>query len=162
MSELVFEGFITKGIGRHSELGVPGRSALPTAPADWPEVLCPGSLNVRIHKYPEAFDDRGIKRATTALDAAQFIPEFEIPREMLANNRLGPKPRVPRGGDAQVWRAVLEVIETGEKLNCWVLRRFGSGLADQLELVSEEKLRDRGIQDRQRVNVVLQGRWHDA
>jgi|GraSoiStandDraft_55_1057291.scaffolds.fasta_scaffold67281_4 hypothetical protein len=48
MTELVFGGVVSSGIGHHAELYVPGRAELSTAPADWPERLHPGSLNVSI------------------------------------------------------------------------------------------------------------------
>ncbi len=43
---LKFEGVVAAGIGKHSELIVPGRVVLREPPHDWPEVLFPGSLNV--------------------------------------------------------------------------------------------------------------------
>lgn len=50
---LAFEGSVSGGAGKHSEMLIPGRGALPGAPDDWPETLCPGSLNVVFHT-PEA------------------------------------------------------------------------------------------------------------
>lgn len=162
MHQLIFGGFVTHGIGKHVELGVPGRGLLSGSPPDWPEVLCPGSLNVRIDVYPPELVRRGLQKRTTELDKALFVPAFEIPRDLFTNNRLSPRPGVPRGGDAQVWRAAIMVIETGLRLRCWALRRFGSRLVDQLEFVAADRLRDSGLQDNQRVSAILEGRWRDA
>ena len=61
----------------------------------------------------------------------------------ITNNELpyqgGPSP-------AQVWRAQLEVLGKGLFVDCWVLRRLGSGAGfrvggDVLEIVSDKHLR---------------------
>ena len=46
---------------------------------------------------------------------------------------------MPKKGSAQVWRATLTVEDRDH--NCWVLRRFGSGVGEQLELLSDDHLR---------------------
>ena len=150
------------GIGQHSTLQVPGRSALPTAPVDWPEALYPGSLNVRIDEYPEEFRRRGLTNRVMELDRSWFAPEFEILRLQFGNNLLGPRPGVPRGGDAQVWRAMLSLADTGTRHECWVLRRLGSQVGEQLECVAGRRLRGAGIEEGKRVRVALQGTWRDA
>ena len=90
-----------------------------------------------------------------------FVPAFEILRGQFANNRLSPRSDMPRCGDAQVWRAKI-VGEVGEVGECWVLRRFGSQVGEQLELVADRRLRDDGLHDGQLVTVTLYGHWKDA
>ena len=141
---------------------MPGRALLRLSPGDWPEALCPGSLNVQVDRYPKAFEDRGLKNRIAELDRSLFKPEFEIPRNLLGNNQLGPRTGVPRGGDAQVWRATLSTLDGSLVLPCWALRRFGSRVGEQLEFVAAQKLRALGLQEDQRVEVILFGRWHDA
>ncbi len=139
MAELKFSGKIVNGIGRHVELYVPGRSALPNAPEDWPDELRPGSLNLRVSEFPDEFRARGLEPSTKSLDVAEFAPVFVVPQDTLGNNKLMPTKEMPNRGTAQIWRTALEV--ESEKLPCWVLRRFGSGLRDQLEVVSNLHLR---------------------
>lgn len=138
---MLFKGKITKGIGRHSELFVPGRAIIDFAPPDWPEQLQPGSLNIRVHPdgYPPAFDSLRHKRSVKNLDNGCLPPAFVIPQADLGNNRLNATPEMPQKGAGQLWRALLQ---TGSyEVRCWVLRRIGSGLSDQLEIVSHEYLR---------------------
>lgn len=135
MDELVFTGKVVNGIGKHSELVVPGKSAFQNAPDDWPAKLCPGSLNARITGYPPEFATRRLALSTKTLDIAGFLPAFTIPQAQMGNNKLIPIPAMPVRGTAQLWRALLDA--NGQSAKCWVLRRFGSGLADQLELVSD-------------------------
>jgi hypothetical protein len=162
VDELRFEGVVKAGIGKHSDLIVPGRGFLRHAPHDWPESLCPGSLNVRVDRYPVALVQRGLSNLIAELDRSLFKPEFEIPRDMLGNNQLGPRAGVPRGGDAQVWRARLTTFDGSLTLSCWALRRFGSQVGEQLEFVAAQKLRAMGLNEDQRVEACLFGRWHDA
>jgi len=162
MDELEFEGVIAAGIGKHSELIVPGRVVLRETPHDWPEVLFPGSLNVRVEEYPEALGRHGLLNRIAELDKSLFRPAFEIPREDLGNNQIYPRPGVPRGGDAQVWRAQIKTLDGSLTLMCWALRRFGSGVGEQLEFVAAQKLRSLGLEDNQRVAVSLFGSWRDA
>lgn len=158
---LRFVGSIIKGRGRHSELGVPGRKALAECPDSWPQRLCPGSLNVRIDEYPAAFDERGLPHSVKALDTAGFDPSFVIPWNEMERNRLTPRPESPRRGTAQVWTAVLDWKD--ESLDCWVLRRIGSGLGKELEIVSGIRIRERfnlyPQEENFPVSVTLYGRW---
>ena len=160
IDELVFQGYIDSGVGRYVELHVPGRDELAHAPADWPTVLCKGSLNVRVppEGFPEALRERSIAPAVSSLDLGFFAPAFEIEQAQFGNNRLTPTPAMPRRGAAQVWRAVLA---TGvHHIRCWVLRRFGAGVGDQLEILSDVHLRTEfGCADGQSAQVRLQGRW---
>lgn len=160
--ELVFGGIVSPGVGRHSTLLVPGRSVLPQAPADWPEVLYPGSLNVLVDRYPAELRGHGLANHVVELDSGRFAPEFEILRAQFRNNLLSPRPGVPRGGDAQVWRARLSVESVGLAISCWALRRFGSAVGEQLEFVAERRLLNDGLQYGNRVQVSLLGRWRNA
>jgi len=153
---LVFRGRIAAGIGRHAELVVPGRGALDQAPADWPDVLFPGSLNIRIPAkgFPAHFEALGLPCLLTSLDRDCFPAAFTIPFERFANNRLVPLPDHPRRGTGQVWRTTLEA--RGRTIACWTLRRYGSGRTDALELLSGEGLRARyGLADGDRATVTL-------
>lgn len=162
MSELLFAGTVTTGVGHHVELFVPGRGELAKAPTDWPEKLRPGSLNVLVDRYPTELREHGLPNNVASLDSGQFVPEFEILRDEFGNNRLGPRPGVPRGGDAQVWRAKLVVEADDRVIACWALRRFGSGVGERLEFVAGRRLRDDGLIDGERVRAVLNGVWRDA
>ena len=161
LDELVFHGVVRTGVQSHATLFVPGRSALQRAPNDWPEKLYPGSLNVRIDGYPSGLDKHGLPSRIVALDTGRFGPEFEILRDEFGDNKLLPRSDAPRGGDAQVWRARLQSHEV-QSVNCWVLRRFGSRVGEQLEFVSDQRLRDHGFTDGQRVTVSLFGVWRDS
>lgn len=156
MENIAFEGKITGGVGRHVELQIPGREELPQAPKDWPSVLCKGSLNVRIEPdgYPSLFERIGLPKTTRSLDQRPIDCSFEIGQSELGNNRLTPADAMPHRGSAQVWRAVLMTTEQG--IACWVLRRYGSGLRDQLEIVSDIHLRtEYRLVDGQEVQVCL-------
>jgi CTP-dependent riboflavin kinase len=139
MDQLEFAGNIINGVGTHSELFIPGRSKLMNCPHDWPEKLFPGSLNVRISKFPAEFAARGLLPLAKSLDTAGFEPQFTIPRDLMLNNKLNAAQGFLHRGDAQVWSALL--ITSGQEALCWTLRRFGSGLTDQIELVSSVGLR---------------------
>ena len=157
---LEFHGVITAGIGKHSELGVPGRSALISVSPDWPDRLYPGSLNVRVETYPKALVQHGLADRIAELDRGLFRPAFQIARDLFRNNHLRPRPGVPNGGDAQVWRARIEVVGSELTLDCWALRRFGSRVGEQLEFVAADKLRDLGLENGQKVVAILFGSWH--
>lgn len=140
MDELVFKGRVVNGIGRHAELHVPGKSLLSAAPDDWPEKPYPGSLNILVTQWPDAFSERKLAHSAKSLDMGGFAPAFTIPQNEMGNNQLGPRPDMAHRGTAQVWRALLNASD--KETPCWVLRRFGSGLRDHIELVSEVGLRD--------------------
>src|SRR5579864_2278903 len=79
VDEIIFEGVVSKGIGRFAaQLVVPGRGVLSEPPLEWPERLHPGSLNVRIDKYPEALARHGLPNRIDVLDTSRFRPVFEI------------------------------------------------------------------------------------
>jgi hypothetical protein len=159
MDEIKFDGVVTAGIGKYSKLVIPGRSELLNCPADWPDTMHPGSLNVRVTHYPDEFSKWGFDNNVRQLDTAHFRATFEIPRDQILNNMLFPSRDMPRGGDAQVWRANLSALDGSVGVSCWVLRRFGSGLRDQLEIVAGEYLRAKGFTDDLPVRVCLIGTW---
>ena len=138
MTELLFQGVVTGGVGKHASLYVPGRNEI-EAPDDWPIRLELGSLNVRIDRFPPQ-----ICRVED-LDGRQFAPTFVIPRDRMRENIRG---------DGQVWRARVGSVE-----DCWVLRRIGSQVGQQLELVAGRRLRDDGLYDGQQVEVIMYGDW---
>lgn len=141
MDCLTFKGVIRSGSGHYKELVFPNQDELDDAPNDWPgHDLYRGSLNVRVANggYPDGFESPPHVRR---LDNRQFQPAFVIPREAIANNKLGHRPDLPDGGDAQVWRAALQVVATEQSEDCWLVRRIGSGLMYDLEFVSDQHLR---------------------
>ena len=95
------------------------------------------------------------------LDTGRFAPEFEIGRDQFESNLLHPRDGVPRGGDAQVWRAhVMIARHVMSEPSCWVLRRFGSRVGEQLELVSSVQLRDvYGLKKGTEIIVRMLGTW---
>ena len=141
MDCLTFKGVIRSGSGHYKELVFPNQDQLDDAPNDWPgHDLYRGSLNVRVANggFPDGFESPPHIRR---LDNKQFRPTFVIPRDAIANNKLGRRPDLPDGGDAKVWRATLQVVATEQAKDCWLVRRICSGLMYDLELVSNERLR---------------------
>ena len=157
MASLTFEGKISSGRGTHGELEVPGRDKLPNkAPKEWPSVLCKGSLNICIRQdgYPDLFEEHGLEKTVKSLDKRPIESSFEIDQGEFGNNKLVPAAEMQEKGSAQVWRALL--ITKEQEIGCWVLRRYGSGLRNELELVSEEHLRtEYNLEDGQEVRVSL-------
>jgi len=144
MQELEFIGRVHSNTGKfHKEMVIPGRESLSSAPIDWPDCLTPGTLNVGIDEdgFPLAFDQIGDSAGMNRFDEGQFKPAFVIASEEIAGNTLKPKAGHPRKGDAQVWRADLLNSSNGKKIRCWMLRRIGSGISSQIELVAEVNLR---------------------
>lgn len=160
--ELVFIGCVASGIGCHSSLDIPGREGITGEHNDWPLRLYPGSLNIMVSGYPAQLAGMGLKSEVAVLDQGLFVPAFVIPGTALSNNKLRPRQLEPKRGDAQVWRAFISKYGHAVFVKCWALRRFGSGVGEQLELVSDERLRDHGFQDGDLVAVSLYGRWKDA
>lgn len=138
---------------------IPGRSALVEAPIDWPEELCPGSLNVLIDTYPDGFSPPiGRDRGAYQLDDGSFGPEFIIDGNLITENMLRHE-GMPAA--AQTWRALLHIEERCEAIACWVLRRFGSNVGvgkggNVLEVVAKNHLRSvLNLENGQRVNLEL-------
>jgi hypothetical protein len=134
---------------------IPGHSKLPQSPEDWPEQLCRGSLNVLIHPdgHPPEFS------LVAKLDDGQFKPAFEIEWHQIIGNTLYPFTGMPHHGNAQVWRAEIgRADQPSNLISCWVLRRFGSTVGEQLEIVSKDRL-DPGLPNRAEVVVQMYGCW---
>lgn len=156
---LIFGGSITGGVGLHNEMVIPGRSVVAGSPDDWPEELCPGSLNVLIEEYPDSFSPpSGRRRGAYQLDDGNFRPEFVIEGNQITENKLL---RDGKPASAQVWRALLHVANRSEPISCWVLRRFGSNVGkgmggNVLEVVAQDHLRSAfDLEDGQRVKLEL-------
>jgi len=151
---------IVNGIGRHSDLVVPGRVEFDCASADWPERFFAGSLNVRILRYPDEFLRHGLRLSMDALDSGVFEPAFTIPHSQMLSNKLTPVPHNRDRGNAQVWRASLSANNLS--LVCWVLRRIGSQLKQQIELISQVGMRTELGADTSRdwpAIVTMHGQW---
>lgn len=122
------------------------------------------TLNVLIDDYgfPPEFVDRFGKRVE-ALDQRQFLPEVELPYDRIGNNTLAPKAGDREDkGNAQIWRAHIKKIESGQVLQCWVLRRIGSNMPSRLECVAGVKIREALNlleESNDPVEVVVEGRW---
>ncbi len=141
MEGIKFFGKICGGVGRYVELYVPGRNEIIQAPGDWPFTLYKGSLNVCIDSdgYPPVFSDTKLPDRVQSLDMKPFPPAFEIKHHQFGNNQLHPDSNMPNKGSAQVWRAIL--ITDENSYPCWVLRRYGSRVGEQLELLSDVHMR---------------------
>jgi hypothetical protein len=147
MRKLDFTGTVRSNKGRFAnEMVVPGRDDLLLSPADWPTRLAPGTLNIQVNDdgFPAGFEGIGKGDGFKKLDDGSFKPVLVIPARKIAGNTLKPDADHPTRGFAQVWRANLQVIATGEEAKCWMLRRIGSSIARQIELVAQEYLR-RGL-----------------
>ncbi|MGA8348743.1 MAG: hypothetical protein ACXWPK_09230 [Isosphaeraceae bacterium] len=146
MRKLEFIGTVRSNKGECSvQMVVPGRDSLVVAPADWPVRLAPGTLNIGVNDdgFPEGFEEIGEGDGLKKFDEGKFRPELAIPPWRIAGNTLPPIPDQPMRGAAQVWRAELQVIFTDRVAKCWMLRRIGSGIVSQIELVAQEHLRSR-------------------
>jgi hypothetical protein len=155
-----FKGKIVPGCGGHSNLGIPGKSSLANAPDDWPKVLYPGSLNVEIflEELPQELDFLGPGDLIKKLDNGILKPAFMIAQKEISNNTIGPNCRVKGRGDAQIWRAIIEVEKSKEIYNCWVLRRLDSGMTRHIEVVADKYLRKAlNLEDGDRVLVIIEG-----
>lgn len=142
---ITFKGKIVSGQGDHSKFGIPGKKNVSDAPVDWPENLCPGSLNIEIsaNEIPKELDNLGPGILIKKLDNGILKPAFVIKQNAILNNTIGPDKPPPRNGrgDAQVWRAKINVLKTNQNFACWVLRRLDSGMTKHIELVSSVNLR---------------------
>ena len=156
-----YKGTIINGCGKHSELGVPGRTTLREAPDDWPDVLAPGSLNVLVASsgYPYIYRQLDIPTLVSILDNGFFKPVFTIEHAKFVNNQIIPTAQNPQNGMGQVWRTTL--LAESNDIECWMLRRIGSGLKNQIELVSHEDIRATYGLDKNRrwpVTVIVEGK----
>lgn len=162
-SSLVFHGFVKSGGGRFSnELVVPGASKSSVIIRDWPERLQPGTLNVRVDRFPDTYVQKFGQPDIRHLDSRMFLPEAELHHSEIANNTIRPQLGQPDRGNAQIWRALLTKLESCFQVQCWVLRRIGSNLSVDLELVSGSHLRNAlSLSDNDRIAVEVEGVWGD-
>jgi hypothetical protein len=147
------------------ELILPKRHELSVPIRNWPENPAPGTLNVRVQQvaFPSKFLEVFGEASFLRLDSKRFSPEAELPWTDIKNNTLPPLPDAPDRGNAQVWRSTLRSVRTGRERHCWVLRRIGSGLWQELELVAGENLRTAlDLDDDSPVKVEMEGRWMSA
>lgn len=100
---LRFRASVQDGEGAFGKIRFPGRTEMLESPlctdgaenfrpsADWPEELCPGSMNCRVIQFPENFSEIvGKGDRIAALDHThKFKPEFCIPKDAIENNRVG-------------------------------------------------------------------------
>jgi hypothetical protein len=125
-------GHIVDGKGECARHVLPGRKELTEAPADWPETLFLGSLNIVVEMAAAK------EKAGTSFDISSLEPEFSIPSEQIRKNPTDPGLDAPQG-KAQVWRAVL--LAGGHEIACWAIHRPGLDFLRPLELVSHEGIR---------------------
>lgn len=163
--QIELKGKIVSGQGDHSDLGIPGKDRLFYAPSDWPKTLHPGSLNVEIsvNDLLKKLDILGQGTLIKKLDNGLLKPAFVIEQQAILNNTIGPNCHVKGRGHAQVWRARIKVVESGEICDCWVLRRLDSGMTKHIELVSDKYLRETlKLCDGDQVIISLQGDIENA
>lgn len=144
MRKLDFTGTVRSNKGRFADdMRIPGRDELFLKPADWPPRLAPGTLNIQVNDdgFPAGFEDIEKGDGLKKLDEGSFKSVLVIPARKIAGNTLKPDADHPTRGFAQVWQADLQVIATGREAKCWMLRRIGSSVARQIELVAQEHLR---------------------
>ena len=142
MRKLEFIGTVRSNMGRFAkEMVIPGKDGFFLPPPDWPTTLAPGTLNIGITEFPGGFDELGNGDGLKKLDEGKFRAAAVIPPWRISGNTIQPTPGDPTRGTAQAWRAELQAISTGQTAKCWMLRRTGSSLASQIELVAEEHLR---------------------
>ncbi|MFC0246054.1 DUF120 domain-containing protein [Falsochrobactrum ovis] len=144
-------GIVESGLGRHSELKIPGSEVLFPVPHDWPVEFYPGSLNVRLIDPPAPFNTRkGVK----VLDKNTIAPDVVIARDLIGNNSLVRKRFKPRRGLGQAWRCVIKTRKN--EANAWIFRRVGSHMHEHLEIIASEKLRPRlGLADGDQIEVYI-------
>ena len=154
---ITFRGYVRTGLGKYSAMVIPGRSKVPDAPSSWPEKLERGSLNIGLdgNACPSQFvvnNEPDVRK----LDSGLLPPAFVIPQRLIKNNGLRPTEKNPSKGTAQVWRARLYVVDKDLRAECWVLRRIGSRIKKQLEIVSDRHIRNElGLVDGSEVEVIL-------
>jgi len=124
------------------QIVLPGRDELIVALADWPTKIAPATLSIQVNEdgFPEGFEEIGQGDGLKKLDVGKFRAALVIPRRLIAGNPVKPDPGHPTRGFAQVWRAELRMIATGQAAKCWMFRIIDSELHSQLELVAEENL----------------------
>jgi hypothetical protein len=126
------------------------------APADWPARLAPGTLIIDLANLPDGLAEVGEGEGLARLDHGKFWAALVIPQRKITGNPVPPDREHPTRGFAQVWRAAIQVVDTGQTANCWVVRIIGASSEPRLDLVSEERLCDRpGLADGTMVTVTI-------
>jgi hypothetical protein len=121
------------------QVRIPSRRNIHCPPLGWPENFEIGSLNIGIDDYPSGFvapEDGG--RGVAELEQGSLEPVLVLEHFQI----ISPFPDKPARGRRQFWPATLTVSTTKAKANCWVCRRIGTAVVNQLELISYRKLRD--------------------
>jgi hypothetical protein len=160
---LTFRCAVRPGEGAFNRMVFPGRTSLnDEAAKDWPETLCPGSLNCSVIEFPSNFDAlAGKGDRIEKLDHGIFVPEFEIPRAMIVKNRVAPysPSHNPRMGIAQVWHCAVRNEESGEIFPAWHVRRIDGTYPkfhSIIELMADRKLRDsHGLNDNTKLTITM-------
>jgi hypothetical protein len=161
---LIFVGRICDGLSKFSGLILPGQRDIAVTIQDWPTVLAPGSL-INVQVEPDGFPARFVKEfgdtSNTHFDSRKFKPEAELEYSVIRHNLLTPTPQQPDRGNLQIWRTYLTKIETGNGIQCWVLRRVHSTInQDVLECVSGNHLRtELSLNSNDRVMLEIEGQW---
>jgi len=146
MRKLEFIGTVQTGNGKFAQdMVIPGHGDLFMAPIDWPTELAPGTLNIKINDdgFPDGFNENGSGDGLIKFEEGKFRPTLLISPWKIPGNTLKDDSDHPTRGMAQLWRAELQVIATGKVTTCWMLRRLGSDITSEIELVAEEHLRSR-------------------
>jgi hypothetical protein len=125
------------------QLIIPGRDDLFLKPDDWPTQLAPGIVCIEISHFPEGFDEISEGDGLARLDQGKFRPALVIPQRKIVGSILSPDTDHPTRGFAEVWRAEVQVIATGQAATCWMLRIIGLDATRDIQLVAEEDLRSR-------------------
>jgi hypothetical protein len=146
MRKLEFIGTVRTGNGKFAQdMVIPGQADLFLAPIDWPTQLAPGTLNIKVNDdgFPEGFEEIGSRDGLKKLEEGKFRASLGISSWRIQGNTLKYDSDNPTRGMALLWRAELQVIADGRVTTCWMLRRLGSDITSEIELVAEEHLRSR-------------------
>lgn len=145
------------------ELTIPGRDELFLKPDDWPTQLAP-TVTVEVDTFPEGLTEIGEGEGLAKLDKGAFRPALVIPQRKIVGSTLTPDTDHPTRGFAEVWRADLQVIGTGQETTCWVIWIIGSDATQTIRLVAEEDLRSRlCLTDGTALKVTIweeESKWH--
>jgi hypothetical protein len=156
MRKLEFTG--TVHANATPELAIPGRDDLFLKPEDWPTQLAP-TVTVEVGTFAESLTEIGEGEGPARLDKGKFRPALVIPQRKIGGSTLTPDSDHPTRGFAEVWRADLQVVGTGQEATCWAMWIIGSDTTKTIRLVAEEDLRSRlNLADGTAVKVTI---WED-
>jgi hypothetical protein len=124
------------------QLTIPGRDDLFLKPNDWPTQLAP-CVTIEVSTFPAGFADIGEGDGLARFDKGKFRPALVIPQRKIVGSTLTPDTDHPTRGFAEVWRADLQVIGTGQETTCWAIWIIGSDATRTIRLVAENDLRSR-------------------